>query len=584
MIDKFPYPAKQPGGCRFPASGDNANFQEYGEEPVVMSEADFQSWWFFYEDPEKPCMSHVGMDRQNHCILMRCYGHGDLDHWTVEKRFFLIKRNVMASCLALALIEDAMERNDYKELIARLDRLIPPTGDPAVDGCQPLLPPQELLDRKSKSEIRAEKEEKERQSLDGKVVWRDSKRKLYFEGDTPVLIYYGVRYRLSCEPHEPMLVIEGGNGDTVYVHNAFYPDECKGFIRDSNYLVGTITGRNHTAERFCRLLTAAIDSYADCQMNEVEVTMWEQLISEKGVGSIQFEARDFECEKELYEEIPLLLGYFESGLSRKHHVDKIYSIAFGYPGRRRSEYEYYLLSEQEHQEFMEWPEKQQWKDTSEASRWMHQNLEGKRQLLCNDFRKHPTIYKPFFTLSEIPGYGGSPLHTSKPTPPPPSKPTPPPPSKPTQNSPTVSKPIPPQKTITPSKSVNGVKIALSEDFNKKLPSHNNNEQMNSQLARLKITYTRESVCAADDYINGPLEIVLPDNATVGKLVDYIQHYHDGESYSAIPYTGGGNWWTLESDRGVLAQVNEDGNGVRYQMNPSTPLSDLGITKVEGKRG
>lgn len=397
---KFPYPAKKPGVCRFPASDDNANFQDYGEEPVAMSEADFQSWWFFYEDPDKPSMSHVGMDKQNRCILMRRYMQGDLSHWTVEKRFFLIKRNVMASCLALALIENAIERNDYKELIDKLDGLVPPTGNPEADGCTPLEPPQEQLDRKSESETKAEEEEKDLQFLNGKVVWQDEKRKLYFEGNIPILVYKGERYHLSCEPHEPMLIIEGG-GETVYVHNAFSPDECKEFISNSHYQVCSITGRHHTAERFCRLLTAAIDSYEDCQINDVEERMLEQLITEKGVGTIQFDSRDFECEKVLYEGIPLLLGYFERALSRKHRVGKIYSIAFGYPGRNGDEYEYYLLSEQEYQEFKQWPENLQWNDTAEAFDWQHKNLEGKKQVLCNDFRRHPAIYKPSFTLGEI---------------------------------------------------------------------------------------------------------------------------------------------------------------------------------------
>ena len=77
-----------------------------------------------------------------------------------------------------------------------------------------------MLDRKSESDIKAEEEEKERQFLNGKVVWQDEKRKLFFEGEVPVLIYKGERYHLGCEPHEPMLIIEGGRGDTVYVHNA----------------------------------------------------------------------------------------------------------------------------------------------------------------------------------------------------------------------------------------------------------------------------------------------------------------------------------------------------------------------------
>ena len=55
-------------------------------------------------------------------------------------------------------------------------------------------------------------------------------------------------------------------------------------------------------------------------------------------------------------------------------------------------------------------------------------------------------------------------------------------------------------------------------------------------------------------MNRDLEIKMSANATVDKLVEYIQHYYDGESYSAIPYTGG-NWWTLESDKGIIAQYN-----------------------------
>ena len=403
QLMEFPYPAQKPGGCRFPASGDSANFQEYGEEEVKMHESNFHSWWFFYEDPDKPGMSRVGMDQQNHCILERRYVHGDLSHWTVEKRFFLIKRNIMASCLALALIEDAIERNDYKELIAKLDRIVPPTGDPAKDGCQPLLPPQELLDRKSQSEIEAEEKEKERQTLNGKTVWMDGRRHLYFEGATPVLIYKGERYTFSCHPYEPMAIILRDEKPVAYIHNAFYPDECKGFIESRNYFVGTITGKHHNAERYCRLLTTAIDSFFECQIDEVEAKMQKDLIKEKGTGCIQFETRDFKCEKVLYEGIFLLLGHFENAISKENHIDKIYSIAFGYPNRNSDYFEYYLLSEQEYHEFNKWSEKRQWKDKEEAFDWEHKNMEGKKKELCNEFDQNPGIYKPCFTLDEVYG-------------------------------------------------------------------------------------------------------------------------------------------------------------------------------------
>lgn len=397
----FPYPARKPGGCRFASDNENVNFQEYGEVPVVMAEGDFESWWFFYEDSDKPGMSRVGMDRQNRCILERRYMHGDLSHWTVEKRYFLISRNVMASCLALALIENALERNDYKELIAKLDRLVPLTGDPAKDGCPPLLPPQELLDRKSESEILKEKEEQERQSLDGKVVWEDGERRLYFEGERPILLYKGERYTLGCEPHEPMLIIQGGGYGEVYVHNACYPeDECRGFVQNPHYLFCSITGRHHTAERFCRLLTAAIDSYADCQMDEVEETMWGQLVLEKGIYAIQFEPRDFECDKELYD---VLLGTFETALSKKYNI-KIHSVAVGYADRNKEEYEYYLLTPAEYEEYMRLPEIRRLKGSDERMGRQCDRWGGKRQVLCNEFRHNPALYKPFFTLDEIPWF------------------------------------------------------------------------------------------------------------------------------------------------------------------------------------
>lgn len=217
------------------------------------------------------------------------------------------------------------------------------------------------------------------------------------------MIYKGDRYTFSCQPYEPMAIILRDGKEVSFIHNAFYPDECKSFIENRDYKVSTITGRHHNAERFCRLLTTAIDSFYDCQIDEVENEMQRVLIKEKGVSAIQFDARDFECEKVLYEGIPLLLGYFERALSREYHVGKIYSIAYGYPSRNKVEREFYLISEQEYLEYKKWPEKRQWKDTTEASRWLHQNLEGKKQVLCNEFDDRSSLYKPSFTLGEIRG-------------------------------------------------------------------------------------------------------------------------------------------------------------------------------------
>ena len=215
------------------------------------------------------------------------------------------------------------------------------------------------------------------------------------------MIFKGERYTFSCQPYEPMAIILREGKAVSFIHNAFYPDVCKSFIKNRDYTVRTITGRHHDAERFCRLLTTAVESFYDCQIDEVENEMQMDLVKEKGVNSIQFDARDFECEKVLYEGIPLLLGYFESALSREYHVGKIYSMAYGYPVRNREEREFYLLTEEEYKEYKEWPEKRKWKDTMEASRFLHQNLEGKKLMLCNEFKKRPAIYKPSFTLGEI---------------------------------------------------------------------------------------------------------------------------------------------------------------------------------------
>ena len=280
-----------------------------------------------------------------------------------------------------------------------IDKFPYPAKPPS--GCPPQLPPQELLDRKSEEKFEAEEKEKKCRPIDGKVVWQDAERKLYFEGDAPVLIYKNERYTFGCQPYEPMLIIRLGNDDKVFVHNAFYPDECKEFIQNSHYLVCTITGRHHNAERFCRLLTAAIDCYFDCQIDDVEKTMQEQLVEEKGIHTIQFEPIDFKCDKVLYEGVSVLLGNFETLLSKKHNI-KIYSIAFGYPNGKKEEYEYYLLTPMEYEEFMLLPENRQWKSNDEPLGWQHDHLEGKKQVLCNEFTRNPAIYKPYFTLYEIP--------------------------------------------------------------------------------------------------------------------------------------------------------------------------------------
>lgn len=241
------------------------------------------------------------------------------------------------------------------------------------------------------------------QSYNGKVIWQDAERKLFFEGEEPVLLYRSERYTFNCQPYEPMLIILGGRKGKVFVHNAFLPDEdCRCFLDYPHFLVRTISGRHHDAERFCRLFTTAIDWFSDCQLDEVEDRMLKCLVQEKGVGAVSFEARDFVCGKILYEGVYVMLGYFENDLGWQNRVGRIYSIAFGFPRRNADNLEYYLLSGEEYERWMQQPGKRRWKDNDEADEWYRRFLAGRKQLLCNEFSRNDAHFKPLFTLSEIP--------------------------------------------------------------------------------------------------------------------------------------------------------------------------------------
>ena len=520
-IKAFPYPAKNPSGCRFPGEPENSNFQEYGEEPIEMHKDDFIEWWFFCEDPDKPCWSYVGTDKFNHCILQRRYRNGTPGHYTNEGRFFIVKRNIMASAFALALMQDHMERKNYFELMERLDKQFPKTGNPEIDGPEILLPPQELLDNPSKEEIERAEQEKERKELSGKVVYQDDKRKLYFaeNGTTPMLDYEGKTYTLTCHPYEPMLIIKQNGTDVAYVHNAFYPDdEYKGLLKGQ--LVHTITGRYHNAERFARIITTALDTSCD-RIDEVEDLMFEDLVFDKGADVIEYATYDFRCDRVLYEGVALLLGHFicyKDGPSEtmpgKDEVQDlfVYALAFGYPHNGTDMYEYYLISKEEYEEYKQWPERQDWKSHESAYKW-HEVLLADKQVLCNEFSHMKKTYKPFFRISELPK--------------------------------------------------DYWKVNLVPPF-------------------FFIQYERDSVCAQDDYLNHEITIELPENATVKDLVDYIAHHQDDNGYATLPYTGGNTLWTIESNGGTLAELYDDGERIRY-FGADTPLRTLQLSSVHGHR-
>ena len=108
------------------------------------------------------------------------------------------------------------------------------------------------------------------------IVWQDGERRLWLEGNEAILEYRGERYTFACQPHEPMAIILKKGEAVVYIHNAFdVTEECRCFLRKPDYQCCTITGEYHDAERFCLLLTTAIDGFYECQENEVELKLFE---------------------------------------------------------------------------------------------------------------------------------------------------------------------------------------------------------------------------------------------------------------------------------------------------------------------
>ena len=109
------------------------------------------------------------------------------------------------------------------------------------------------------------------------------------------------------------------------------------------------------------------------------------------------------------------------------------------------------------------------------------------------------------------------------------------------------------------------------------------QQANEQIVN-DLVYTRGSVCAADDYINKELRINRAYFATLEDLISYILNYHEDGGFAAIPYTGGDAHWLILSDDTPLAEVGDDGRIISLCGNdPHSPLSELNLTKLHGKR-
>ena len=657
----FPYPAKNPGKCRFPSASEIANFQEYGEEPVAMHESEFKEWWFFCEDPDKPVWSYVGTDKeQKRCILQRRYRHGDDNHPTFEKRFFVIKRNIMASIFALALIEDKMDRNDYKEQMAQLDRLFPKTNNAETDGPPVLLPPQELLEKPSQEEIAKMKREEEKQRVHNQVVWQDGVRKLWFDGDTLKLRYNGTDYFFSGHGYEPMAIILNKNGEVAYIHNSFIvEEECREFVKNPKYLCRTITGHYHNAKHFCMLLTTAIDYGYEWQINDLESKMWsierfEQREVFYNADNIEFGIYGYEIDDEIdpseldddepkthfeYDIMYIIvdgkeyhlhdadlkrlgqLGIFEKGCHKPKiringtngsviaaYTDEWRSgkdfTPFGFPCNTKMfcqmmayairtgklEYQMQKLANIVAGE----PPESKASDTIYEDKDARLYLEGMKACLKYKGRAYHFGYdgrEPFATIS------GSNIYVI---------------IRQGENVDATCRYFQknPEGTI---ETITGRKLDVAH-FCKLLCAavahdHGQDSDMEYYMDALErkafeledyrerrrkmeeksaktmhITYTRESVCVADDYINRKLEINMSPNATLADLIKYISGYDDDTGYAAIPYTGGNSCWYIMNGDHKLAEVLDSGKIISFcDNNPETQLHLLGLTKLYGKR-
>ena len=108
------------------------------------------------------------------------------------------------------------------------------------------------------------------------VIYENGGTRLCLDGGKALLFYKGETYTFGCQPYEPMTIICKDDAPIAYIHNAFdIAEECRCCLRKPDYQCCTITGEHHDAERFCLLLTTAIDGFYECQENEVELKLFD---------------------------------------------------------------------------------------------------------------------------------------------------------------------------------------------------------------------------------------------------------------------------------------------------------------------
>ena len=100
------------------------------------------------------------------------------------------------------------------------------------------------------------------------VVYRDARYLLGRENGVPCLIAGCRKFKLTCHPYEPCLYITDEHGVLTAVHNAFDPGVLLDAFRAGN-TVTSITGREYTAEDFCRMAEYAAGR-VDLQIDDAE--------------------------------------------------------------------------------------------------------------------------------------------------------------------------------------------------------------------------------------------------------------------------------------------------------------------------
>ena len=366
------------------------------------------------------------------------------------------------------------------------------------------------------------------------VIWEDSCRLLSFEPDGLSMIYNGLIYRFSGDGHEPMAIILHIGEAVAYIHNSFDIEyECRQFRKNPNYRCTTITGREHDAKHFCLLLTTAIDDGYDWQIDELE--------------SKVDELTRFETREVWYKEKGIEFGRYgeEEGGREEHHYEHeiLYMIVDGH--------KYHLCDNVEEADALYFfiPG---YYGRKQAKLRIHGTRGAVLAAYADDWKSGKT-FTPFGrpcdtkTFCEMMAYA---LRSGK-------------------------------------KDFNLQELEKAfelEDYQARRKKMNEESSPKDEGETLHMVYSRESVCAADDYINKSLNIDWADFATLEDLVSYINNYHEDGGFDAIPYTGGDAKWRILSGDTPLAEVRDDGRIISFCGNdPRTPLSRLKPTKLHGER-